>query len=310
MKYVLGGGISGLLWAYYHQDYVIVTDQLGRAVTGADPIVWLNCTSLTNRLLVDLGLWPVEMIEKPIGYKNGNVITGVHDTSSQTFDRILLKKIVPWEAIDAAQVVGIKLSVNTPSRTFTKDSGVLRYLDVSVGEVCRRLYRKAQERSQIEEGRRIVQINENGMATESCGWGYEHLVSTIPAPAFRRLWKGSVGLPRLHYCPVTFVVSQVAPTWWDDGFVVVYDADLDSPISRVGRFGNTWRYEFTGRPDDDTLNDYLPVTNGRFVNPYGRIVQDVKLELPDPKITFLGRSAEWDFRGLIDRTLERVHGFR
>jgi hypothetical protein len=90
---------------------------------------------------------------------------------------------------------------------------------------------------------------------------------------------------------------------------MIYDVDLDSPVSRTGQFGNTLRYEFTGRISDDILDGYVPVPDGVFVNPYGRIIQDVKLTSPE-RVTFLGRAAEWDYRGLIDVTLERVHGLR
>ena len=310
--YVLGAGMSGLLWGYYHPDYRLVTDQLGRVVTGADPVVWLNDTDLTRKLLTDLGFL-VRPVKKEIGYRCAGATRSFETTAKDhpgLLDDVLVKKMVPWEALDAARCAGIEVRVVTPSRTFTKDSGVLRYLDVDVKEVAARLVEAVKYRISID---RVLFVDADGIATESSGTnflGYDRLVSTLPAPVFKRLWSGESVMPRLHHCPVTFVVSAQKPEWWEDRYAVVYDADLDSPVSRVGRFGDTWRYEFTGRPDEDTLNDYLPVAEGRFVNPYGRIVQDVVLEPPDPKITFLGRSAEWDYRGLIDRTLERVYGQR
>lgn len=313
MKYVLGAGISGLLWAFYHPDYGVITDQLGRAVTGADPVVWLNDTDLTRRLLVDLGL-PVLPHVRSIGYRYEDWLVRSDEMPQRIADQIFLKKMVPWEAIDAAQAAGIKLSVQTPSRAITKDGGVLRYLDVDVKGVASRLVEEVSKRTKIHVARAKAVYEDVIELDDVHELVYDRLVSTVPAPTFLRLWAGDVPggwkKPRLHFCPVSFVVSQARPSWWDDRFALVYDADLDSPVSRVGRFGNTWRWEFTGRPDDDVLNDYLPVPNGRFVNPFGRIVQDVVLESPNPKVTFLGRSAEWDYRGLIDRTLERVHGFR
>ena len=313
-RFVLGAGISGLLWAYYHDDYVVITDDFGRLVTGIDPVVWLNDTDLTRRLVKDLGL-RVEPVEKPIGYKIGDrvldrieVARGDPDFLTSVLDDILLKKMVPWETLEASRGGQFSVRVRTPSRSLTKDSDVLSYLDVDMSDLVVRLVEAVTPR--ICCGQRIEQIDASKMISESGSWEYEHIVSTIPAPIFARIWRGERGLPRLHWCPVTFVISNRAPGWWDDRFIVVYDHDLDSPVSRVGRFGRDWRWEFTGRPDDDTLADYLPIPNGRFVNPYGRIVQDVRLVSPDPRILFLGRTAEWDYRGLIDRTLERVHGRR
>lgn len=308
MNYILGGGISGLLWSYYHSDYTVITDQLGRAVTGADPVVWLNDTDLTRRLLLDLDM-PVRPVEKKIGYRHHGYV-GPHRASLT--DNVLLKKMVPWETLEASQAAGIEVRVVTPSRRFTKDSEVLRYLDVSMSEVCLKLYEEVNGQGRIVYDRvKEVGVGQGSvyMVGEESDYSCDHLVSTVPAPIFARLWYGSWRMPKLHYCPVTFVVSMQAPSWWDDEYAVVYDASMDSPISRVGRFGETFGYEFTGRPDEDTLNEYMPVPQGRFVNPYGRIIQDVNLT-PPPGVTFLGRSASWDYRGLIDVSLERVHGRR
>lgn len=316
MRYIFGAGISGLLWGFYHPEYQIFTDRLGTVVTGAESLVWLNYTPLTDQLLLDLGMWPGNVVVKPIGYKmrvdSGFVVLFYEDAvRTGQMENVFLKKMVPWEALDSARAAGIEIKVSVPSRTITKDGSVLHYLDVDMREVADRLL--ARVRSRLREGVAVCGISRDTFETINEGtYDYQHIVSTLPAPVFVRLWddEDCPWRPRLHYCPVTCVVSKRAPAWWDDRFVVVYDADPDSPVSRVGRFGDTWRYEFTGRPDDDTLSDYLPVENGRFVNPYGRITQDVKLESPDPKIQFLGRAAEWDYRGLIDRTLEKVRGLR
>lgn len=310
MNYVLGGGISGLLWAYYHSEYVIITDQLGRALTGADPVVWLNDTFLTRQLLCDLGM-RVQAEEGRIGYKHGAYV-GPYRVSLT--DNVLLKKMVPWEMLETSRAAGIEVRVGTPSRQFTKDNETLRYLDVDMGSVGLKLYEELNGQNRIFYDRIREIVGGPGgvdLIGEECDYACDHLVSTVPAPVFGRLWYKNTAwqMPRLHYCPVTFVISQIAPKWWDDTFIMVYDADLDSPVSRIGKFGETYRYEFTGRPDDDTLNEYMPVPQGRFVNPYGRIIQDVKIE-PPRNVTFLGRSGEWDYRGLIDVSLERVHGRR
>ena len=307
-KYVLGGGISGLLWGYYHPDYVVFTDQVGRAITGADAVVWLNDTDLTRGFIVDLG-FKVIPVKKKIGYLSGGQLIRYDQLMDRDLDDLLLKKMVPWEAIDLAMVSGVTLSVQTPRRSFTKENDAIRYLAVDVQEVGRRLVGVLGAR--FMSGYRIGHVNEHVVETRELKYYYDHVVSTLPAPVFARLWNGAGWAPpNLHYCPVTFIVSRQMPSYWPgDEYAMVYDADLGSPVSRVGRFGETWRYEITGCVSDEVVARYDPVDGGVFVNPFGRIVQDVKLE-PPPKITFLGRSAEWDYRGLIDRTLEKVHGLR
>lgn len=296
-----------------------MTDQVGRAITGADPVVWLNDTELTRRLLVDLG-FPVVPVEKKVGYLVSNHYAAPEQTQSgiARYDQLsdfevnalLLKKMVPWEAIDMARRSGVEMSVKTPRRTFTKDSGIIRYLDVSVVDIGHRLINILLSDGRLKSDHRVAHLNRYYVETPSLKLPYDHIVSTLPAPVFARVWN-EVGwdMPSLHYCPVTFVISRCPPTRWSNEFAMVYDTDLDSPVSRVGSFGETWRYEFTGRLSDEALDGYIPVPEGVFVNPYGRIIQDVRLTPPE-NVTFLGRGAEWDYRGLIDVTLERVHGRR
>ena len=92
--------------------------------------------------------------------------------------------------------------------------------------------------------------------------------------------------------------------------MMIYDARVESPVSRVGRFGDQWRYEVTGLVDEEDINGLKPIDGGVFAHPFGRIIQDLVLEPPAPNIKFLGRFAEWDYKGLIELTLERVHGRR
>lgn len=278
-------------------------------ITGADAVVWLNDTDLTRGLIVDLG-FKVITVKKKIGYLSGGQLIRYDQLMDRDLNDLLLKKMVPWEAIDLARRSGVEMTVRTPRRAFTKDSGSIRYLDVDVQEVGRRLMSAVG--GQLKVGCRVAHVNEVSIETLNMKLAYDHVVSTLPAPVFARLWNGHawVAPPHLHYCPVTFVISrQMSDYWPGDEYAMVYDADLGSRVSRVGRFGETWRYEITGRVDDEVAAEYFPVDGGIFVNPFGRIVQDVMLE-PPPKITFLGRSATWDHRGLIDVVLERVHGNR
>lgn len=310
-RYVLGAGISGLLWAMYHPEYAVVSDQLGRVVTGAEPLVWLNDTPYTRRLVRDLGM-PLVPVLKPIGYNRFGFPVGYDEVKDDDLDAVLLKKMVPWEVIQLARFAGAKVSVNTPSRKMTKNSGGIAYLDVDMQSLCAKVVDRVQGQLVLDRVREIRYVsNAPVMEGEENRYsvGHGRLVSTVPAPIFYRLLKGDHPRPYLHHVPVTYVISLVRPAWWDDTFAMVYDCQPDSPVSRVARFGNTYRYEFTGRPDDDELNEFMPVQGGRFVNPYGRIVQDVHLPAL-PGITFLGRAAEWDYRGLIDSSLERIHGVR
>jgi len=316
LKYVLGGGISGLLWAYYHPEYVVLTDRVGRAVAGTDAMIWLNDTESTRRWLRDMigPSAPMIIREQPIGYLSSQVgrVSGIlrHDYVSDLMaDEILLKKMVPWGMVFEASRLRIGLSVRTPSRKFTKNSGSIRYLAHSVSELGARLVESMSDRIKIA---RVSSISSDRLQVSGGeSLEYDHVVSTIPAPVFCRLWSGDWpgGMPELHYLPVTFAITEKTPFWWDDRFAMIYVGDPSYPSVRVAVVGGPVErecvHEITGMVSEDFLRQELGAQE-TFVNPFGRIYQDIDLCSPSSKVRFLGRTAEWRYDGLIDKVLDQV----
>src|SRR5438309_9057438 len=68
MRYVLGAGLSGLLWALYHPGYTVVSDRIGLGVVGSEPQVYLRQTALTRDLMDRLGLPQPRVVTKRVVY--------------------------------------------------------------------------------------------------------------------------------------------------------------------------------------------------------------------------------------------------
>jgi hypothetical protein len=308
VKYVLGGGIAGLLWAYYHPDYVLVTDKLGWSVVGVHPLVLLHDTPLTRQLVCD-----VEMAvdSDAIATHNKRILYLTEDGSTaeptaEHLDAILLKKMIPWTSIRDVRLVGATLTIHSRAHISRPHEPVI---DVDIHGLIGRLVKAVTRRDQIVL-HKVTKVWANAFATENGTYGFDHLVTTLPAPTFARLWQGPpTWTPVLNCVPVTLVMSQAVP----DGARkadIVYDARPQSPVSRTAQLGTQVQYEITGHISMRDQDVVPLVPSGQFPYPFGRIIQDTSISSPVPTIVFLGRFAEWDYRLLVDDILARVHGHR
>ena len=304
MRYVLGAGISGLLYAFYHPEYSVFTDDVSQAVMGKDPQILLRPTDLAWKLLHALGfkLREVSSVTRPIGYLTDRGFVDAEDLTRGDVDTILKKKMVPWKLLRMAESIGAEIDVQTPSRKLSERTTHISYLDVNVRELLTRLLSSVESRNQLRYESRVESIDRETFTVRQGKFPYEHVVSTIPAPVFAKLWAGRWG-QTFNSMPVTFAVRRARLA---TNACTVYDAREGSPFSRISRADkDRLRYEVTGVVDEKDLpeDDWEDL----YVWPYGRIVQDVGIESPSSKITFLGRFAEWRYESLVHEVLEKIH---
>lgn len=301
MKYVLGAGIAGLVWAFYHPDYKIVTDKLAWAVVGVVPKIVLYDNEVTKRWVWDV------MGEKPaarplaIGYllEDGSV----HPESEITPRHgaiIMDKKMRPWGTIRRAgydpAIVGAKVGQRSAA-----------VIDVDAHSMVYAMTDEIVKRGQIIAGSRVIMINDGAFGTsDGRVWPFEHIVSTIPAPIFQRLWCGG-GLDwDLRSISLTMVMSDHQPEWLTDEWHFIYDAREASPVSRVTRIGSRPQYEITGHLPTYDADVFALRPSYVFPYPHGRLVGGGPVQSPLGSIRFLGRFAQWDYRILTDTILEVV----
>lgn len=294
--------MSGLLWAMYHSEYVVVSDKIGWGVVGQQPLILLHDAPSSRRLLEDLGL-EVKPVTKPYGCLTDSGPKDVADATDDEVRRVVVKKMLPWDVLRTAEDAGVAIDVKVPfglPREWT-------YLDVDVNALVDLMV----PRTFVKQF--VVEVDEEAFWTrDGKMYRYEHLVSTIPAPVFARIWRGAKisGLDRLNYLPATFVSSEKRPANLDR-WCALYDARSDSVACRVGLVQSLAQYEVTGRVDEDSpeVQSLSPASGGVFVNPFARIFGKGGLKAPK-NVTFLGRFAEWDHRVTIDKVLDKIYAWR
>jgi hypothetical protein len=330
MKYVLGAGISGLLWAYYHSDFKIVTDKIGWSVAGVDPQLLLYDKPESRRLMFDLGL-SYGLATKPIGcLTNSGRIVSPEQLTDAELEIILTKKLVPWNILRMAKMAGVTVEVSPPQRTFgAGEADRVTYLTINVEQVIQSLLHSARQRRQILEGVRVRGIGENtfgGQASElefeNCPnvnfcspdyaeFEYDELVSTLPAPVFSKAWAGGTwhGRPwSFNYSPVTVAVLKNWDRSWNvRDYCFVYDAVPASPVSRLSSWQDGLvQIEITGAVSRGDMDIEIWNPSDMYIRPYGRIVGDYNLSSPSPKIKFLGRWAQWNYSVYTHHVLRTV----
>lgn len=297
-KFVLGAGITGLTYAYYHKDHRIISTDLGGKLHREylACTVLLHATSETEKLLRDVGI-SIEPTAHIIRYfykgrLQEEVPVAVHQI-------LVAKKLTPWHALSVFDA-----NVSSPEGSLSTPTSYIPIYRVKTSDLIKKL---AEEVRWIED--RVLRITPECIVTESGAiYKYSELVSTIPAPEFWRLYEQ----PRkFGYFPITYVYSDTNPvpdhpdTAWD----LIYFVDSNIKYTRVNRDPYTGRYlyEFTDRISEEEVRGFYPDLNIReyFVQTHGVIVTDFN-NIPPPNVRFLGRYAQWDHRFRIQDAIREA----
>lgn len=319
-KYILGGGISGLIWKLYNPEYEVITPVITRPGTNikvADPftrskMVWLHSTPETHQFLKDLG-WtePEKMLKQSrIGYYDNGVI---RDHLSPKLKAVLVgKKMTPWnetmKPIKADDSPRLSLSEGKDKTNF------MNVLDVDHGEILYRL----NSRCPVTHGY-VGEIRDNTFGvtnnppSQDSGYTYakfEHVVSTMPAHLFWRAWQaGHPGTAdeRFDGHPLTFATMRHTPKEFDGNYEMVYYDDT-VPFTRISKVNNICCLEFTGAMTREEFNETCPDLAQRVSDfwtlPQGRISS--RFTQPPANITFSGRFAEWNHEITTEHVVQQA----
>lgn len=306
-KLVIGGGISGLVWAYFHPEYEIITPDVGGSY-GKNHLVWLHDTPETRYLLKKLGFSDSEIRTKKshIGYhRNG----WLYDNVTPEFRELLIKKKMSnWnEKID----MGVKLDSNKMSMSGGEvDVNYMNSLDVDLVEVIRRLNGQVKMTkgfvTKIDGNQVYFKIDPS--SEELSSLEYDSLVSTIPAPFF---WI-AYGKPEMEsdfkYLPITNIVTPDKPVEFDNRYEMAYY--VDTPFSRASYLDGKYALEFTGFVPREELEKMYPNLRIEqyFVVKHGRIFKNEKNIPPQDNIKFLGRFGLWEYGVTTEHVVrESIH---
>jgi hypothetical protein len=288
-KFILGGGISSLIWKFYNSDFTIISPEVGgEFLKGIQSVSWIHDTEETRKLLTDLGLF-IDPYEVKIGYYYNGF---VHNDCPEKYKQLIAQK--KMTTLDSDEQFP---SEKLPSSVLSTESNVLKTLHVDFNTVFDLLKKNID--CVIDK---VVKIDDVHFLTEkNQKYEYQTLISTIPAPFFWDLYNH----PRtFEYLPVTFVETWDKPLIYNDDYQMIYFAE-DYTFTRIAKKEPAlYSYEFTGKIDN--IKQYLPnvriqklTTRG-----IGRLISQTNLP-PNNKITFLGRLATWEYSSKIQDVIKK-----
>lgn len=287
-KFILGGGISGLVFQYYNPEYTIITPDIGGMYANSY-VVWLHDTAETRRLLTDLGYSDVENLHKRsyMGYYNNGWISD--ELSKELNLALIQKKMSNWnESVDRTFVPE---SYDMSTRS-AKSVNYMNVLDVNPAEIIKKLDEK---HGKIINGI-VTKITSNSITVVAgdieSEYGYDEIISTIAAPFF---WK-AYGQERTFKAePITNIITKVKPEWFNSKYEMVYYSG-ELPFTRISHLQDMYAIEFTGVITKEQFEELFPEypVEKVVVIKQGRIFKEEN-EPPAENITFAGRFGKWQF---------------
>lgn len=298
---ILGNNISGLIWGFYHPDWEVIAPVQGipshNQYTNSN-MVWLHDSFETRKLCKDLGFIDIKPRRALIGYwENGMITETLTDNLSQV---LIAKKMTEWsEPVYRKSNESIKLSMTS------KDSvPFMNVLGIDTGDLLKAL----QKRVKVTHGyalavnteKDLVGISNISDPDKGCIWvKYDKLISTIPAPAFWKMWCGdgkTRGFERFGGLSITNIIVKNRPPYYDDRYEMIYYNE-DFAWTRASCLNGKYGLEFTGIITEEQFKEIYPDIDimDYFVNLGGRLIPRPQGNLsPSSKVIFSGRFAAWD----------------
>lgn len=282
-KFIIGGGISGLIYGFYNKDYQIISPDVGGKLKNnyLTSTILLHDTPETRRLLKDLKINAEPKAQVMRYFYQGKLRENI---PANLKELMVTKKLTFWKDLKK-----INYEFKVTDTTLSTNDMYIPIFKISLDRVIRALTREVRV---IKD--KVVRITEDQIITEKFRYRYTDLISTIPAPIF---WKLYGREKSLKYLPETFVLTRSNPLintnlYWD----LAYFLDKNLPYTRVNKHSdNLYLYEFTGEVGKNELKKMFPKMEilNIFTDQFGIIVTDLN-NIPPPNIRFVGRFATWN----------------
>lgn len=302
-KYIIGGGISGLVFQFYHPEYTIITPDIGGLFKSAY-IAIIHDTAETRHFLKDLGYENVDRLAKKsyIGYYNKGWITDVLTPSLNLL--VIQKKMTEWN-----KSVDLDFRPETFDMSTSKTVNYFKTMNIEPAQVIEKLKERA---GNIIEGK-VIRLNDKVLEYDEIGGGsheveYDSIVSTVAAPIFWKMYGQERVFP---FTPITNVITDHRPKLYNDRYGSVYYDD-SVPYSRITHLIDKYAYEFTGVLTNDDFNRLVGSVGDEklFTVQFGRISSVPENEPPNSRITFLGRFAQWKYGIVLEHVVKRTLEFK
>nr|MDD5651476.1 NAD(P)/FAD-dependent oxidoreductase [Candidatus Nanoarchaeia archaeon] len=297
MNVIVGGGIAGLIWAKYHTDHFILTDQVGGQMISyfdLGPRYLHNKSKYVEKFLEDLEV-PLKLSTIRIGYLDD---TGWIDNPGPEFRQKYFMK-----SRGQNDLKGFDPTVlNTNIKEF-------QVCDVDFKLLISKLFDQLEERIYMGS---ITHINlEKQMISTDSNMvlKFSKLVSTIPLNIFARVAGLSIALQSfdMAYCLLSKDFFDLKE------FDYVYDARTDTPFHRMTKCKMGVVCDVVGT----RIIDFKKYIDPKyFTIPIDQAVRLVKnnqiislendFELKDKPVKFVGRYGTWNRRWKTETVIEEA----
>jgi hypothetical protein len=287
-KYIIGGGITGLIASFYNPDYRIITDKIGgqMAANTAGPRI-LEVNEYSRMFLKDLGFENVNTKFAKIGYKvRGKIVDSI---SKSLRNKYYLKS----RCLDDANLI--------PNSIMSDGKNTIEYFDISWDEIIERLISNIKK--PVINKITSIDTEEKIIVLDGLPFRYEKLISTIPAPAF---FKASKLNPEkeLKFIQKVFIIVDSSTIDMRE-YEYIYYPECQYPYHRISKVGsNKLSIEFTTNEDTSKiLNYWKHISIQNIIIPIGQIQSGMISKVKD--ISFFGRYACWDHDLKVDDVIRQ-----
>lgn len=293
-KFIVGGGISGLIFAFYNKNFSIITEDIGGKLKNdfMKSTILLHDCNLTRKFLQDLGLYTIPPAAHIIKYFYKDKL---YDRINIDLERLMVsKKLTLYNELE--DVVKEKKITDT---TLSSADVYIPIFEVDLDIIISKL---SQGIDIIYD--KVIRITKDEIITEGRRYPYSELVSTIDAPTFWRLYGEQKDF---NFYPATYVYSDTNPLKGEQHhFDLIYFLDPSVKYTRVNKYkDDRFLYEFTGSMHMKDLKKYHPEINPlhHYIDDLGIIMTDLN-NIPPQKVRFVGRFATWNHKYKIQDTIK------
>ena len=287
-KIIIGGGISGLLKAYYDKEAILITERIGGQLKAPFQLgpKYFHVDEYTKRFLSEIGFCSQEITIKKvkIGFFYDN---SLHDVNTEKNRKLYFEKTRGENEI-------YRSSMSAGASEF--DS-----FDIDINEIIDILKDGIKDRIILGKIENINSLRKE-ITVEGKKYKYEKLISTIPLNTFLTLNnKLSIAKEYKSY-PTTFIQCSTDIKEEFKKYDYIYYSEPHFLFHRVTKVGSYTVLEFKG----DNIGIWENEID-RFVLKTGQLIQnDIKISLGH--IEFFGRYGTWDHSILINTLLKQIYG--
>lgn len=288
-KIIIGGGISGLIAAYYNDDYLIISKDIGGQMANGylGPRI-LEESKSSKQFLKDLG-YPLIRKTANIGYQiNNNIYPETDDNERMKYYK---------------KSRCLKNTDDVPSSIMSSGKNHINYFEVEWDKIIQKMLLKIGNRIINHNVISIEEDNKKIILDDSSFVVYENIISTIPAPIFYKIINEDND-NNFKYIPKLFIiVSTMKFPFFCNLYDYIYYI-TNFKFHRITKIGKYLAVEYTTEEDlDNILSEWEFELEASFKLKYGQIVSGSVDDFEN--IEFLGRYAEWNHKIKINDVLDR-----